>query len=47
MRLIYFAVVLAVFLPVSMEGFTPILCGQFVDRILSTQPIRNGRGSST
>jgi hypothetical protein len=28
---------------VSMEGFTPFICGQFVDRILSTQPIMDGK----
>ncbi len=25
------------------RGFTPFICGQFVDRILSTQPIRAGK----
>jgi len=28
----------------STEEFTPIICGQFVDRILSTLPITNGKG---
>jgi len=28
---------------IAAKGFTPIVCGKFVDRILSTQPITNGK----